>query len=102
MPDEKSLKEMFAQVAELLMPHGRLIITGAHPENLHIEHSCCEYDVDDPDKLNDGDKYTGRIYNEMGAPIFNLDGDHFWGLDTLQKTAESVGFKLKESKDIDE
>lgn len=101
-PDEHSLVKIFEQAAGLLRENSRLIITGAHPDYLHEKHSCCEYDVTDPLTMNNGDAYTGRIFNDMGVPTYELSGDHFWSLDSLQHIASRTGFSVKELREIDD
>jgi len=93
-PNRVELNKIFQKAAEKIKPNGHLILTGAHPEFLHFAHACCEYDVDDSRKLNDGDKYTGRIFNEDGESTYELQGDYFWNIDTVSDSAKSSGFRL--------
>lgn len=94
------LVEMFEQASSLLKPGSHMVLTSAHPRYLHVPHSACVYDVADSNALQDGDVYTGAIYDTMGNKAFQLEGDHFWSVDTLIDTSKEAGFRLLNLVDI--
>lgn len=104
-PSVKSLNTLFNKASTLLQEDGRLIMTGAHPDYLYDPHACCEYDISNKKtnaNLQNGELYSGHIYNEMGAKTYELHGDHFWSLDKLQSAAKQAGFETKGLVDIND
>ena len=101
-PNKIALNKMFQKAAEKVKKGGHLIITGAHPEFLHLEHPCCEYDIKNDEELSDGDMYTGRIFDESGNATYELKGDYFWNIGTISDSAESSGFKLSSVNPVDD
>lgn len=101
-PSRIALNKLFQKAAEKVKPGGHLIITGAHPEYLHMSHACCEYDVKEGQSLQDGDMYTGRIFDETGKATYELAGDYFWSIDAITSSANSSGFRLSSVNPIDD
>jgi SAM-dependent methyltransferase len=93
-PNKTALKNVLNDVGSYVEPCGHLIMIGAHPHkrNLSQPHSSCEYDWPKRRNLNDGDKYSGRIFNGDGAKVVDLVAERYWSLRTLKATLRRVGF----------
>ena len=92
-PNRKSLDKLFQVAFKALKPGSTLYITGAHPDHLDVPHSLCEYDIDDVSTMKEGQRYTGRIYQQDGTS-YDLSGNHFWQIDSLKKAARKAGFNF--------
>lgn len=89
--DYKTLKRYFRDCADKMKPGAHMFITGAWAENLHKPHACYEYDITDSRALKDGDIYTGRIFDETGDSVYELQGDYFWSNNALSNAANDGG-----------
>ncbi len=98
------LEALFTQVGNHLAIGGNLILFGAHPSkaNLSEPHASCEYDWPADRDLQDGDSYSGRIFNGAGKKVVDLVGERYWSLGTLRQVLARVGFYVDNLVAVDD
>ena len=96
-----NLDNLMHKVAKLMADNSTVIIIGANPEGLAKSHVTCHYDVKDPPELNDGDIYTGTLYDGRGNSKFRIT-DRYWSQKTLINSADSAGLRFITSETIED
>ena len=76
-----------------MAPRGTVIVIGANPGGLNKKHVTCEYDVTDPESLQEGTTYTGRIFDGRGNSTFAVK-DKYWSLSSITNSAARAGLIL--------